>query len=314
MHKAQFKKMLELQTMFNQKIDPDWPLKPKVKREDAVAIIVEFGEFHDHLGYKWWKKQEADFDQAAMELVDIFHFAMSATIEHGVKGKEDLNKSFETISEKLNCHWERAIDGQGSIKFGPGELTEHIVDGVPDPHFYLILFSLVIEFYGDFETFYGMYMGKNALNFVRQERGYKEGSYRKVWNGHEDNEVMIAVVESMALRIANEDKPMEFIKKTLLEHYDAEVAGQDQTVESYGRGKKIDINELNSRIAEVEYTIVPKTTMTICIIKMKSGFSVEGDSSCVDPDDFNEEMGREIAYENAFDKLCTAEAYRVMES
>lgn len=313
MHKKQFRKMLELQTLFNQKIDKDWPFNPKVKREDAVAINVEFGEFHDHMGYKWWKNQTPDLDQAAMELVDIFHFAMSASIEHEMKGYKSLDEALDYLAGAISEAWSTMAPNQGSISYGKAELTEHFMIGVPTFNFYIILFDMVMDFYGDFETFYSMYMGKNALNFVRQERGYKEGEYRKIWNGQEDNEVMVDFVGRMAETIALEEEPLEFIKKGLLEHYDAKVAGQDQVNDNDGRHKAIDIDELKSRIASVEYTIVPETTMTICIIKMPSGFAIEGDSSCVNPDDFEQELGEQIAFEKAFDKLCTHEAYRVME-
>ena len=38
------------------------------------------------------------------------------------------------------------------------------------------------------EQLYRMYVGKNVLNFFRQDHGYKEGSYIKIWDGREDNE------------------------------------------------------------------------------------------------------------------------------
>ena len=40
------------------------------------------------------------------------------------------------------------------------------------------------------DTLYRLYVGKNILNQFRQDHGYKEGSYIKVWNGEEDNVVM----------------------------------------------------------------------------------------------------------------------------
>ena len=40
----------------------------------------------------------------------------------------------------------------------------------------------------DFDSLYRHYVGKNVLNFFRQDHGYKDGSYVKVWNGREDNE------------------------------------------------------------------------------------------------------------------------------
>jgi hypothetical protein len=39
-----------------------------------------------------------------------------------------------------------------------------------------------------FDQLYRMYVGKNVLNFFRQDHGYKDGSYIKVWDGREDNE------------------------------------------------------------------------------------------------------------------------------
>ena len=35
-----------------------------------------------------------------------------------------------------------------------------------------------------------LYIGKNCLNRLRQNHGYKEGKYIKIWNGKEDNVVM----------------------------------------------------------------------------------------------------------------------------
>ena len=39
-----------------------------------------------------------------------------------------------------------------------------------------------------FEQLYRMYVGKNVLNFFRQDHGYKDGSYIKIWDDREDNE------------------------------------------------------------------------------------------------------------------------------
>jgi len=40
------------------------------------------------------------------------------------------------------------------------------------------------------------YVGKNLLNRFRQEHGYKEGTYTKVWNGREDNVVMQEILSA----------------------------------------------------------------------------------------------------------------------
>ena len=46
---------------------------------------------------------------------------------------------------------------------------------------------------------------------------------------------------------------------------------------------------------------------------MVNGFGVRGESACVDPRNFDEAIGRSIAYENAFDKLWQLEGYLLAE-
>lgn len=67
-------------------------------------------------------------------------------------------------------------------------------------------------------------------------------------------------------------------------------------------------------VASLKQTIDPAHLaelglVTICIIVMKNGFKVEGTSACVDPSNYNEEVGRQYAYENAFEKLWELEGY-----
>ena len=48
-----------------------------------------------------------------------------------------------------------------------------------------------------FDELYVGYIGKNVLNFFRQDHGYKEGSYIKQWNGREDNEHLVEIVGNL---------------------------------------------------------------------------------------------------------------------
>lgn len=61
-------------------------------------------------------------------------------------------------------------------------------------------------------------------------------------------------------------------------------------------------DDIAARIASVEYIRIGKTT-TICFITLDNGFSVIGESACVEPANFNQETGRVIAYGKAFEKL-----------
>ena len=55
----------------------------------------------------------------------------------------------------------------------------------------------------DLNELYRQYIGKNTLNFFRQDHGYKEGTYIKVWHGKEDNEVLANLVN--VLDVSAED-------------------------------------------------------------------------------------------------------------
>lgn len=57
-----------------------------------------------------------------------------------------------------------------------------------------------------------------------------------------------------------------------------------------------------SRIHSVDYMRMG-ATVTICMIELDNGYSVRGESACVDPANFDEEVGRNIAYDDAFRKL-----------
>jgi hypothetical protein len=49
----------------------------------------------------------------------------------------------------------------------------------------------------DLDELFRQYVGKNTLNFFRQDHGYKEGTYIKIWNGEEDNEVLANLVNAL---------------------------------------------------------------------------------------------------------------------
>ncbi|MFT6508354.1 MAG: hypothetical protein ACJAUK_002469 [Colwellia polaris] len=49
----------------------------------------------------------------------------------------------------------------------------------------------------DLDELFRQYVGKNTLNFFRQDHGYKEGSYIKIWHGEEDNEVLANLVTTL---------------------------------------------------------------------------------------------------------------------
>jgi hypothetical protein len=48
-----------------------------------------------------------------------------------------------------------------------------------------------------FEELHRRYVGKTVLIFFRQDNGYKDGIYRKTWEGWEDNEHLVELMTSL---------------------------------------------------------------------------------------------------------------------
>ena len=53
--------------------------------------------------------------------------------------------------------------------------------------------------------------------------------------------------------------------------------------------------------------------LTFCVITLKNGFTVTGESACASPENFNEEIGQKIAYDNAVNKIWPLEGYLLKE-
>ena len=53
--------------------------------------------------------------------------------------------------------------------------------------------------------------------------------------------------------------------------------------------------------------------LTFCVITLKNGFTVTGESACASPENFNAEIGQKIAYENARNKIWQLEGYLLKE-
>ncbi len=172
--KTQLLIMLEMQDAMNARVNPDWR---NAGNAWYRAIWTECAEMLDHYGWKWWKHQEPDLEQVRLELVDIMHFAMSDyLLRHG-----DYDDVAERIEAELcdphdDDDIRRAIETMARTTIESQSM--HFAD--------FANIMALIEM--DFDQLYRTYIGKNVLNFFRQDHGYKDGSYVKLWHGREDNE------------------------------------------------------------------------------------------------------------------------------
>jgi hypothetical protein len=70
---------------------------------------------------------------------------------------------------------------------------------------------------------------------------------------------------------------------------------------------------IKSRIKSVDYLRVEGTTLTICTITMENGFTFVGKSAAASPENFDPEVGKRYAYEDAFKPIWSHEAYLLRE-
>lgn len=68
-------------------------------------------------------------------------------------------------------------------------------------------------------------------------------------------------------------------------------------------------NHIDSVIAAIDYWQPEGTTLTVCAITLKNGTCVIGESACVSPENFSVEIGRDIAFRNAREKIWCLEGY-----
>lgn len=66
---------------------------------------------------------------------------------------------------------------------------------------------------------------------------------------------------------------------------------------------------IDSVILDTDYHVFGSTQLTVCCMWLKNGFTVTGESACASPENFDAELGRKIAYENAKNKIWMLEGY-----
>lgn len=212
----QLNTMLSLQNNMNIKVNPEWLT---AGYGYLRAAMVESVEAIDHHGWKWWKAQEKDLPQLQMELVDIWHFALSASI---IDYKGDIEATATALASQLAENTPHVqFDGQSYSPAGLSLLDNlELMTGLcAAKRFSVPLFMQIVtqsEMTG--EELYRQYVGKNVLNFFRQDNGYKAGTYIKTWDGREDNAHLVEVLDSLDM---NAPDYADLVYKGLADRYPA---------------------------------------------------------------------------------------------
>lgn len=186
--------------------------------------IVEFSNSWNQ--WCWWSKSvpnEHDMLNMKIECVDALHFILSSLIAENTdsNGNNDIPVLADRVSDflvlaQINTPILESEDAKKSYEKslikqlliyagggGGGQQSEYAVYN---------LYRLVISACNmGFKQFSTMYLAKSVLNRFRQENGYREKKYRKMWTLKlEDNHVMMQWISKQATP-PSEEQIKEFL-------------------------------------------------------------------------------------------------------
>ncbi|SRR6266436_5288706 len=72
---------------------------------------------------------------------------------------------------------------------------------------------------------------------------------------------------------------------------------------------RITPKHITSLIVKESYYVFPGTTVTVCCLTLENGYSVIGQSAAASPENFDVNIGHDIAFDDARKKIWALEGY-----
>ena len=200
--------MLELQQELNDATNGvNWEegLTKNGKKIDwRRCIYLEAAELVESYPWKHWKNIDAspDYDNIKIEIVDIWHFVMSEALRlYKVENLGSIDAIAQTVTTMEEFeNFSQTNKGETLDSYEEIALVEAMIktlfcnNNINDLVISFLTMSSKLNL--KLPELYELYVGKNILNKFRQNHGYKEGSYIKIWEGEEDNVVMQKILSS----------------------------------------------------------------------------------------------------------------------
>ncbi len=217
--------MLRLQQQLNDATNGENWEKGLTKNGKVIdwkrCTYLECAELIESYPWKHWKNIDAkpDYANIQIEAVDIWHFIMSQGLEdYKMKNLGSIEvladtihtlPNYEQFTAEITATTKNYYDQIEVVEvlmktLFCGESTENLMEAFLD---------VAMQSGLNLDKLYRLYVGKNILNQFRQDHGYKEGSYIKIWNGEEDNVTMQRILEE------NENVTPEALYEALEEAY-----------------------------------------------------------------------------------------------
>lgn len=168
------------------------------------CTYLECAELIESYPWKHWKNIDAtpDYANIKIEAVDIWHFIMSQgledykrenlgsidTLARNINDLPNFSTFTQELKENFKDYYEQIAVVENLIKIlFCGGSTEKLMEA---------FIEVAMQSGLNLDTLYKLYVGKNILNKFRQDHGYKDGTYIKIWNGQEDNVTMQNILEA----------------------------------------------------------------------------------------------------------------------
>lgn len=209
---------IKIQDNFNSQINPNW----KESDQDFwMAILDETIEVLNSRNWKWWKDtskyeyKSVDKENIKVEFIDIFHFMLSIAIKENME--MIIYASF--MNKEMNKDSIKLIDNNMDDFFN--NFWNDYLMAVSMKNLPMIITKWTDFWYDlgyDAQYLFLQYRIKVALNKLRQEFGYTDGTYIKSWNGVEDNKVAFELCNNVKLDNNTVDNMFDILKDYYLKN------------------------------------------------------------------------------------------------
>ena len=190
---------LSLQNELNQMICSENWVETVQMNAIKAAYLDEICEFMNEFPWKYWKQYKdktIDYNKVKLELVEAFHFVLSMYIKKNdtLSITPDIAGSLHLLVEtdsKAEKHPKNVYDVINVLIFILCSVDSK------NSNSFLLLFLLSCIPYMSLDELFKLYMLQNALNRLRQKRGYTDKFIDVNGKQIEDNELLLQLSKNI---------------------------------------------------------------------------------------------------------------------
>lgn len=76
---------------------------------------------------------------------------------------------------------------------------------------------------------------------------------------------------------------------------------------------RVRVDDLEAEVLTAQFHVFPGTMLTVCCLTLRNGFNVVGESACASPENFNADVGQDLARKDAMRKLWPLLGFRLKD-